>query len=235
MALTRYLAMTGAEIHNCPSPPDHIAWMACHFSPYGTGISNVPPLLLPGSMLILNDRIPPQGHDPVSVAEQLVQAAEQLEVSRVLLDFQRPGDSLTKEIAAAVTAALPCPVAITAVYADGLDRPIFLTPQLHKPLSEQLEVWNGREVWLEAALDCQEAVLTEEGCTFADSDAPADNADYHTDVQAHCRYCIAIEDDKVRFTLWREADHLQALLKEAENLGIVCAVGLYQQLKNCNI
>lgn len=235
MALTLYLAMTGAEIHNCPSPPAHIAWMACHFSPYGTGISNVPPMLMPGSMLILNDRIPPQGHDPESVAEQLANAAAHLEVSRVLLDFQRPGDPLTKEIAAAIIPALPYPAAITAAYAEGLDCPVFLTPQLHKPMTEQLKLWGGREVWLEAALDCQEAVLTEEGCTFMDGETPADISGCHTDAQAHCRYCITLEEEQVRFALWREADHLQALLNEAASLGIDCAVGLYQQLRNYNI
>ena len=235
MAFTLYLAMTGAEIRNCSSPPEHIAWMACHFSPYSTGLSNIPSVLLPGSMLILNDRVPPQGHDPATVAEQLGRAVTQLEVSRVLLDFQRFEDPLTKEIAEAITSALPCPMAVTPAYAEGLDCAVFLTPQLHKPLADQLELWQGRTVWLEAATDCQEAILTEEGCTFIPGDLPEDPSDFHSDAQACCRYHIALENDRVRFTLWREADHLQALLCEAEKLGIDCAVGLYQQLKHYDI
>ena len=71
MALTLYLAMTAAELQNCRQIPEHIAWMACHFSPYSSGISNVPVQLPAGSVLILNDRIPPQGHDPELVARQL--------------------------------------------------------------------------------------------------------------------------------------------------------------------
>lgn len=230
MALTLYLAMTAAEIQNCAVPPAHMAWMACHFSPYSSGISNVPQLLPEGSVLILNDRIPPQGHDPDLVAEQLAEAVAQLEVSRVLLDFQRPGDALTGQIAAAVVKALPCPVGITAGYGEELACPVFLTPLLHKPLAEQLDAWPGREIWLEAALDCQEAVLTEDGCRFFPGTWQKDVSHIHEDPQLHCRYYTSLGDDCARFTLWREEAQLQLLLAEAEALGIEWAVGLYQQL-----
>lgn len=235
MALKLYLAMTGAEMQNCSEPPAHSAWMACHFSPYGSGISNVPPLLMPGSMLILNDRIPPQGHDPHLVAQQLAHVAVTLEATRVLLDFQRPGDPQTREIAEAVVTALPCPVGVTAQYASVLSCPVFLTPALNKPLADQLALWTDREVWLEAALDCQDAILTEAGCTFMSADVPESPAYCHTDAPLHCRYCISPEETCVRFTIWREWDHLQTLLQEAESLGVDCAVGLYQQLRNYNI
>lgn len=230
MALTLYLAMTAAEIQNCPTPPAHMAWMACHFSPYSSGISNVPQLLPEGSVLILNDRIPPQGHDPALVAGQLAEAAEQLGVCRVLLDFQRVGDPLTAKIAAAVVEALPCPVGVTAGYAAALACPVFLMPLLHKPLAEQLKSWPGREVWLDAALDCQEAVVTENGCGFTTGCWREDLPYCHEDSQLHCRYRIAVEEECARFTLWRGRQELQALLDEGERLGVGCAIGLYQQL-----
>lgn len=232
MALTLYLAMTGAEIQNCPHPPAHVAWMACHFSPYSTGISNVPPLLVPGSMLILNDRIPPQGHDPELVAQQLVDVVSALDVDRVLLDFQRPGDPLTQKIADVIVQALPCPVGVAAGYAESLRCPVFLTPALHKPLAEQLAAWQGHEIWLEAALDCQDALLTEQGCTFIPADVPQNPPTCHSDPQLHCHYSIVTEEQWARFTLWRDAVHLQTLLREAADRGINCAVGLYQQLKH---
>ena len=48
MAIGRYFAMTAAEIRGCSALPAGIAWMACHFSPYGTGLSNLPPELPEG-------------------------------------------------------------------------------------------------------------------------------------------------------------------------------------------
>jgi hypothetical protein len=66
-------AAKNAEIQNSPHLPERIAWMACHFSAYGKGISNMPTSLPPGAALILNDRMPPFGHDPATVAKELIQ------------------------------------------------------------------------------------------------------------------------------------------------------------------
>ena len=89
MAITRYLAMTAAEMRNISQFPEKIAWMACHFSPYSTGISNLPQTLPAGSLLILNDIIPFHGHDPQRIAHQLTDCLEQHNCAGVLLDFQR--------------------------------------------------------------------------------------------------------------------------------------------------
>ena len=230
MALTLYLAMTGAEMQNCSTPPAHTAWMACHFSPYSSGLSNVPQVLMPGSMLILNDRIPPQGHGPALVAEQLAQAAAQLEVTRVLLDFQRTEDPLTAKIAEVVVKACPCPVGVTPGYAEGLDCPVFVTPQLRKELKEQLDAWPGRPVWLEAAWDCEQVDITAKGAVCSPAPLPREVSVFHTAEELHCRYYLELEDTCARFTVWREQEQLQSLLAEAQALGIDCAVGLYQQL-----
>lgn len=231
MVLPLYLAMTAAEIQNSSALSEKIAWMACHFSPYGKGISNVPASLPPGSMLILNDRIPPQGHDPQIVAQQLAEAAAQVGAQRLLLDFQRPGIPLLQEVAQAVVESAGCPVAVTPLYAEGLPCPVFLLPRLHKPLAEQLRAWQGREVWLEAALECWQVTVTEEGSRFAEIAVPEEEDFPHADEKLHCRYRTQVSEDHVRFTLLRDAAQLQALLQEAENLGAACAVGLYQQLQ----
>ena len=47
MAITPFLAMTAAEFRKKEDLPDKIAWMACHFSPYGLGLSNLPQRLPP--------------------------------------------------------------------------------------------------------------------------------------------------------------------------------------------
>ena len=128
MPLPIYLAMTAAELRQNPPKSNEIAWMACHFSPYATGLSNCPKQLPPGAMLILNDRTPVCGHDPALVAAQLQDLVENLKCSRVLLDLQRPGESLTESIVDAVLSALPCPVAVSECYGRDLTCPVFLPP-----------------------------------------------------------------------------------------------------------
>ena len=66
-----YLAMTPAEFNSVSQPPPDFAYMACHFSPYGTGLGNLPTVLPPESLLILNDRTPIHGHDPQRIFDQL--------------------------------------------------------------------------------------------------------------------------------------------------------------------
>ena len=52
MAMDVFLAMTAAEICGNRNLPANLGWMACHFSPYGTGLSNLPKQLPPSSLLI---------------------------------------------------------------------------------------------------------------------------------------------------------------------------------------
>ena len=42
MGLPLYLAMTAAELSAAEALPRKMAYMACHFSLYGTGLSNIP-------------------------------------------------------------------------------------------------------------------------------------------------------------------------------------------------
>ena len=71
MAIRPFLAMTAAEIRGTETLPPKTAWMACHFSPYSTGLSNLPKALPPGSMVILDDITPIHGHDSETIAAQL--------------------------------------------------------------------------------------------------------------------------------------------------------------------
>ena len=228
MAIVLYLAMTAAEFdtnHPLTSP---IAWMACHFSPYGTGLSNLPPALPEGSMLILNDRTPVFGHSPERTASQLAEVAEALNCSGILLDFQRDGEAQTYTIAKAIT-ALPYPVAVTPGYAKDLDCAVFLPPPpLNCPLKTHLAPWQGREIWLEAALEQQRIRVDKNGShTSPWEDAlPCP----HTDETLHCLYRMEVQECHIDFFLRRDKDQLWALLEEADALGIRRFVGLHQQL-----
>lgn len=234
MAIRRYFAMTAAEIRESDHLPPGIAWMACHFSPYGTGLSNLPQYLPPDSLLILNDRTPIHGHDPVRIAQQLEERIAALNCRELLLDFQRPGEPETAALVKHLTGALPCPVIVSDQYGDGLDIPVFLPPvPPDMPLSGYLAPWQGREIWLEMALDAASLTLTEEGASTVPLLPGEHPEDGHREQALHCHYRIGMPDGNVRFTLWRTEPDLEELLEEAESLGVTTAVGLYQEF--CSI
>ena len=231
MALPLYLAMIAAEIMAISSPPANCAYMACHFSPYGNGLSNCPRELPPDTMLILNDRIPIHGHSPERIESQLLELHSKLHFHSLLLDFQRPGYAETAALSAHLVKALPLPVGVSDMYAQGLDCPVFLSaPSPDIPLSRYLQSWNDREIWLEAALDGVEITLTETGATTIPCSPEEVSKASHSDPTLHCHYQIDTEDSLARFTIFRTREDLNDLLKEAEDLGVTQAVGLYQQL-----
>ena len=233
MAIVPYLAMTKAEIRANPAISHPIAWMACHFSPYSTGVSNLPRQLPQGSLLILNDRTSWWCHDSRLIAGQLAQCLEQFHCRGLLLDFQRPGVPEEQELAALLARELKCPVCVSEAYAKELSCPVFLSPApLTQRLCDYLKLWEGREIWLEAALGCEEILLTEEGCTAASLPRFQETGSFLPEGNLHCHYRVSIEESGARFTLTRTRDDLDALLAEAEGLGVTTAVGLWQELHN---
>ena len=229
MAFVLYLAMTAAEFHTDSPLPCPTAWMACHFSPYGTALSNLPSQLPKGSLLILNDRTPVYGHCPERIAQQLMEMAERFECSGILLDFQRPDEPQSQVIATAI-ASLPYPVAVTPQYAEKLDCAVFLPPPpMTTPLKTHLTPWQGREIWLEAALEQQSVRVDSAGCKVIPWDGDSLPCP-HTDELLHCTYRIEVHSDHIDFFLRRDEAQLRALLEEGEQLGISRFVGLYQQL-----
>lgn len=231
MGLPLNLAMTPAEISACQRLPEHLAWMACHFSPYGQGLANIPDSLPAGSMLILNDRLSCGGHCPGLVSEQLSEAVARLRCETVLLDFQRPPDGESQAMAEAILSALPCPAAVTEAYAGSLSCPVFLAPApLHIPLRTYLAPWAGREIWLEAAL-CQEAiVIVREGVSYVPQFPPEGLSGGFDETTLRCQYQIQTGSDAIRFTLFDTRDSLAAKLSLAETLGVSRCVGLWQEL-----
>lgn len=231
MAIDHYLAMTAAEFGACTRFPERIGWMACHFSPYSTGLSNLPPSLPEGSLLILNDRTPIHRHDPARINETLSGLTAKLGCKGVLLDFEAGGNPEAAALARYLAENLTCPVGISQPYAvDG--SPIFLPPvPPDTPLSDYLAPFQGREIWLDAALDALEIRLTEQGAAFHPVPWEAPRETDREDTALHCRYRVALEDACARFTLYRTRETVEALLREAEKYGVTAAVGLYQEWK----
>ena len=231
MGIPLYLAMTASELSAADSLPERIGWMACHFSAYGSGLSNFPASLPPDSLLIVNDRIPIFGHDPAVICKQIQKLLTQFDLKRILLDFQRPGEAETETLVAHLTQQLPCITAVSEGYAGKGDYPVFLPPPaLHCPLNEYLQPWKGREIWLEAATACAGYTVTQEGCRIHPELFVDDDTLPHEDNALHCRYGLEIQDTSAHFLLQRGKKEVDTLLKEAQALGVTAAVGLFQDL-----
>ena len=229
MGIPHYLAMTAAEFRGCAQLPAHAAWMACHFSPYGTGLTNLPASLPEGSLLILNDRTPVHGHNAGRIFDQLTGAIEVLKSSGLLLDLQRGSEEAPAIVQRLL--ALPCPVIVSDTYARELDCPVFLPPvPLRKTVEEHIEKWKGREIWLDTALDGEVVTVTEKGSTAAPLPLGETPECPLTDKELHCRYRIDLTNDRARFTLRRTLEDIENQLADAEKYHITAAVGLWQEL-----
>ena len=232
MAITPFLAMTAAEMGNVSDFPPNIAWMACHFSPYGLGLSNLPQRLPPHSLILLDDITPIQNHNSEIIADQLRSLEETLRCSGILLDFQR---GYTQEMAALVnhlTQALPCPVIVSEIYAKELTCPVFLPPvPLSVPLEEYIAPWNGREIWLEISLTGEALTLSGSGCLRVPFPCPDNRFSGFTDETLHCHYIMEANEKSARFTLWRTVDDFMQFMEDGHKLGITGFVGLYQELR----
>lgn len=229
MALPIYLAMTAWEYETCSSLPEYPGWMACHFSSYGEGLSNIPQVFPAGGFIMVNDRIPPAEHDPDLIARQLLQCVDTLSPKGVILDFQRPYCENLREIADTILSALPCPVAITQAYCQNWNGSIFLPPlPADKKAADYLEKWRGRDIWLEVTKAGENLLLTKDGCRRMSSERFADQPVFQ-DAQLNCHYCTQVTGNEATFSLWRTDEDLANMLECAETFGVSMAMGLYQE------
>ncbi len=233
MALPLYLAVTGAEFSSLTEVSFPCAYMACHFSPYTNGLTNLPEILPDNSILILNDRMRCSGHSADLVVQQLWEIAKHFHCESVLLDFQRPPDPESEAMVKAIVQSLPCPVAVTESFAEDLACPVFLAPApLHIPLADYLAPWSGREVWLEAALSQEEIMVTQKDTKFTPQFPPDGLTDGFYDEELCCYYRTKIEENSIRFTLFDTRDSLQRKLSLAHLRGVQRSIGLWQELGN---
>ena len=236
MAIVPFLAMTAAEMGHASAFPPKTAWMACHFSPDGLGLSNLPGELPPQSLVLLDDITPMGKQDPEMIAGQLMDRVEGLACCGVLLDFQREGCPETKALVHHLTQALPCPVIVSDCYAKDLNCPVFLPPvPPSAPLEKHISLWEGREIWLEIGLTGEVLTLTEQGCKTESLPYPGNSSEGFAEKFLHCHYTIETTEKSARFILWRTEDDLISLLNAAEKLGISGAVGLHQELSKFHI
>ena len=229
MAIRRYLAQTSEEFTRPIPEPWKAAWMACHFSPYDSGLTGLPNFLPMESLLILNDRIPPMNCDTAKVFSTLQQIIHTRKCHGVLLDFQRPGCHQLQEISSRLI-KLPCPVAVSPHYATELSCPVFLPPvPLLTTLGDYLSPWTGREFWIEAVLTSVKTTVDKQGSrqeTVPYTERPLP----FRDENLLCHYRLQIENEHCSFHLQRTRQDLEDLLEQAAQLGVTTAVGLWQEL-----
>ena len=229
MPLPIYLAMTQAEFCALQAPMPHCAWLSCGFSSSGAGLSHIPKKMPLNSILMVNDSIPPQGHDPRLVAQQLQDACSTLNLRGIALDFQRPYEEEIADMIKTVSAALPCPLAVTAPYQDIFPGCILAPPAPPDTcLPDHLAPWQGREIWLELSWETVKLHLTETGCKSLREETASENFPFQ-DHTLHCHYRIEVGADQGSFYLKRTWEDQQDLLQEGESLGVSLGVGLYQE------
>lgn len=233
MEIPLYLTMTAAEVWKAETLPDPLAWMACHFSSYGTGISNVPKELPAGSMLMLNDRIPFCGHDPQQVAQTLCDVAEELKCSRILLDFQRQNYPDLTMVIQAVLEKAHCPVGVSLLYAQDFNCPVLLPPiPPHVPPEEVLMSQKDRELWLELSAEGTEIIVSPEGSRYTSLPYYQPETTAHFEPDLHCHYTITLAENQVRFQLGRTPEDRFSFLQAVSKLGVSCALELWQEIQD---
>ena len=222
-----YLAATQREIEEFL--PKKAAYLSCHFSSSGKGLSNLPQRLPEGSLLLVDDSMPVYGHESASVAKQLCDLVARFSLKAILLDFQREWSAEAQEMAQVILGAVPCPVAVTEGYARVLGCAVFLSAvPADVAIEKYLSPWLKQGVFLELA-PCGLAIeVTKDGCKKAPSWAQKQLSLY--DKKLFCHYDVQVLSDKTLFTLTRTSADLAVLAEEALRLGAIGAVGLYQEL-----
>ena len=227
MDIKCYLAMTASELANTSQPSTNTAYMACHFSGSNAGLTNLPETLPPQSMVIIDDLIPPDGHSPELITQQL----KNLSASCILLDLQRPDIQENHNIAAALVKHFPGQVGVSSLYSENLDCPVFLPPPpLHMPLKKYLQKWKHRDIWLEIEEETAQITVTEKGSTYQTISDNSLTDPIFDDEALCCQYHIALHEDNVCFTLRRNKENLLQLIHQAQEHGVCCAVGPYALL-----
>lgn len=221
-------AMTKQEIQLFQ--PKKAAYMACHFSPYGQGLSNLPAQLPKSCLLLLDDSTPIAGHNPVIVTQQLNELVEACSPKALLLDFQR--QKCAKDMIAAILTGVRCPVAVSEKHCAGFDCPVFLSPiPVNQAPEKYLKPFINRGVYLEIAPEAMEITVTAKGSKTAPLPLPSRDLPLQHK-RLYCHYDVAVAPQKAVFTLHRTGEDLAALTNRAYKLGVLGVVGFYQELND---
>lgn len=233
MPISIYEAVTVGDCAGRDAPKAHAAWMAAHFSAAGTGVSNLPQRLPPGSLLILDDRIPWQNHDAQRICQELLQAVANLACSGILLDFEREPCPQTRSFCALLSTYCQqhsIPLGMPPAYGLSLPVALFLPPLPCWPGPKMvLQPFSGRELWLDAA---ESGCVAEIGCESVQI-FRADPAVLQAQAEGHavfwhcglcCRYYSSQMGDRIRVALYDTRQTMAQKLDICAKLGVTVAV-----------
>ena len=224
MAFQRILAITEVEIRNQIGPAPPFALFGCHFSPEDGCFVGLADHLPAGCGLVIDDR------NPIPAVDLILPVLEQLSPAYVILDFQRPPDAQSIKLTTAL-AQIHKNLVIPPPYAQGLACPLFLPPvPPHIPMAEHLKPWQGREIWLELALDGALITVTPQGSRthlLPHAQIPEDS---YEDSMLHCHYKISQKEDALEFYCVRTRNDIEEMLRPPLPPNLKYAVALYQEL-----
>ena len=232
MFLPIYLAITGQEFPLFTDFPSTLCYLACHFSASGIGLSNLPTVLSPGAIISIDDSTPIVNHNLSAVSRQINDLVEKFQPCGILLDLQRPDNPYAPDMIEAIIHAASCPVAVSHIYAKDHNCAVFLPPlPFRMSVSEYLQPWIGKEIWLEVGSDKEIAIITEKGlCTERVYSIP-DNCNHFREPSLLCHYSTHIKPDHIALYFHRTAQDLEELQAQATELGVTKFLGLWQQLR----
>ena len=234
MGIPCYLAMTAAEMLGNAAMPENTGWMACQFSSWNDGLSNLPSTLPAGCVLMLSDETPICGHDPQRILGELQECIARFSCRALVLDFQRPGNQEAEELIPFLV-TLPCPLVVSLPYVRDNCGVLLPPAPLSTSLEDYLSPWRGREIWMELALDGEILTLTEQGAKPIPLPYPNLSAEGFREEILHCHYRTQLSEDRAEFTLWRTEEDLADLIQEAEKLGVTAMIGLFQEFHATDI
>ena len=230
MGATQYLVMTLPEIRAASSLPERVAYLGLHFSPSADNLAGFPERLPGGSLLLLDDRVPPTRHTPEKILPRLQELVESTGCAGVYLDFQQPDHPETGAFAQRIAEALPVTVGVSCLYARALSCPVVLPPfPLDRSPREVPAPWAGREIWAEQGPDALLMTLDAAGCHSSPA-VPGDPAGSFFSPALTCRYRIRTFPDHGEFLLWRDGTTLPRQAEILGELGITRILTPYREV-----
>lgn len=234
MEIPCYLAMTAAEFQNSPNIPSNFAWMACHFSPYGTGLTNLPTQIPDGSILLINDRTPIHGHDGKEVRETVMTVLERNPCRGIALDFQHDPTEEALSICRALE-DLPCPVYVPPQYLRHNEQPVFLPPPCPlQTVEDYLAEYQNRPILLEVALDAGFLRIQTQGQDYFPRGSDAGSPYPHADEALAIHYRIETTPDSACFYFRRTLTNVAQIQHRCQDRFDCLFIGLWQEFKANN-
>lgn len=233
MSIPLFLAFTAEEFSQKVPFPAKTAWMSVHFSPNGSGLTNLPPQLPQGSLILLDDHIQWANHSIERVCQELVTVLQRTESIGLLLDFEREPTAETLLLTKALgRCCKELGVALSAPpkYLLEDDTTLFLSPFPCSIAPENIDP--QRKVWLDISPVCHSIRISKD-CTIG-SPAPYTRAgipnsqEVYWDEDLLCNYYSEADGDDIRITLFRDATSAAKLLNRLNPAKIQLAIGLWR-------